>query len=466
MTQSIISQIPSSFRDPAGFLYRRDGVLLRQVNESYAADYDACVKSGLFEALIGEDYLIRHEEVDETGIAPGKYRVLEPEELPYVSYPYEWSFSQLKDAALLTLRIQSLAIEHGMVLKDASAYNVQFRGGKPVFIDTLSFKRYVEGEPWIAYRQFCQHFLAPLALMAKCDLRLRQLTSRYIDGVPLDLASGILPMSSYFSYSIFAHIHMHAKSQTRHQDAAARNGQVKAKATLSKSMLSALVASLSRAVEKLPEKDVQTEWGDYYQDTNYSDDAMSEKEKIVARLAEKYLSGEKMVHDLGANTGRFSHIVSRFAQAVVAHDIDEMAVERHHRGLKMSKSTNVLPLILDLSNPTADIGWDLRERSSFHERANGSAALALAIIHHLCISNNVPLLKLAEFFSGIFNKLIIEFVPKDDSQVQRLLATREDIFDEYDQTNFERIFSQYFDIQERCAVSGSTRVVFAMTKRT
>lgn len=465
MAQSTNSRIPSSFRDPAGFLYRRDGVLLRQVNENYAADYDACVKSGLFDALVGKDVLIPHEEVGEPGIAPEKYRVLKPEELPYVSYPYEWSFSQLRDAAQLTLRIQSLAIEHGMILKDASAYNVQFRGGKPVFIDTLSFKRYVEGEPWIAYRQFCQHFLAPLALMAKCDLRLRQLSSRYIDGVPLDLASSILPMSSYFSYSIFAHIHMHSKSQTRYQDAAARNDQIKAKATLSKTMLSALVASLSRAVEKLPEKDVQTEWGDYYQDTNYSDDAMSEKEKIVAKLAEKYLSGEKMVHDLGANTGRFSHIVSRFAQSVVAHDIDEMAVERHHRGLKTSNFTNVLPLILDLSNPTSDIGWDLKERSSFHERASGSAALALAIIHHLCISNNVPLSKLAEFFSGIFNKLIIEFVPKDDSQVKRLLATREDIFDEYDQTNFERIFSEYFDIQERCAVSGSSRVIFAMTKR-
>ncbi len=465
MAQSTNSPLASSFRDPAGFLFRKDGVLFRQVNENFAEDYDTCLKSGLFDALIGEEYLIAHKEVGEPGIAAGKYRVLEPEEIPYVSYPYEWSFSQLKDAALLTLRIQSLALERGMILKDASAYNVQFRGGKPVFIDTLSFRRYVEGEPWIAYRQFCQHFLAPLVLMARCDLRLRLLTSRYMDGVPLDLASGILPTSTYLSYSIFAHIHMHAKSQVRYQDAAGRGGQAKAVATLSKSLLSALVASLTRAVEKLPEKDVQTEWGDYYQDTNYSDDAMSEKEKIVAKLAEKYLSGEKLVHDLGANTGRFSHIVSRHAQTVVAHDIDEMAVERHYRGLKTSKSTNVLPLILDLSNPTASIGWDLQERSSFHERANGSSAVALAIIHHLCISNNVPLMKLAEFFSGIFNKLIIEFVPKDDSQVQRLLATREDIFDEYDQANFERIFSKYFDIQERCSVSGSSRVVFAMTKR-
>lgn len=465
MAQSTNSLIPSSFRDPAGFLYRRDGVLLRQVNNSYAPDYDVCVSSGLYDLLIDNSSLIRHEEVDEPGLVPGKYRVLKPEELPYVSYPYEWSFSHLKDAALLTLQIQSVALDHGMVLKDASAYNVQFRGGKPVFIDTLSFKRYVDGEPWIAYRQFCQHFLAPLALMAKCDFRMRQLTSRFIDGVPLDLASNILPFSSYFNYSILAHIHMHARSQIRHQDSAARTGTVEGKATLSKSMLLALIASLTRAVQKLPEKDVKTEWADYYQDTNYSDSAMCEKEKIVASLAEKYLAGEKIVHDLGANTGRFSHIVSKHAHVVVAHDIDEMAVERHYRGLKTLDGTKVLPLILDLSNPTAAIGWDLKERMSFHERANGSAALALALIHHLCISNNVPLLKLAELLSAIFNKLIIEFVPKEDSQVQRLLATREDIFDEYDQPNFERVFSQFFDIQEQCAIPGSNRVVFAMKKR-
>ena len=457
-------RIDSSFRDPAGFLFRKEGVLFRQVNESYAENYDACVDSLLFDRLVNDTLLVPHVEVDEAEIEPGAHRILRPDEIAYVSYPYEWSFSQLKDAALLTLEIQRIALDHGLILKDASAYNVQFHNGRPIFIDTLSFEKYVEGRPWVAYRQFCQHFLAPLSIMAKSDVRLRHLSSRYVDGVPLDLASNLLPASSYLRYSILAHIHMHARSQEKHGDVARSNRNVSS-VNLSKSMLIALITSLQNAVEKISIKEVSTEWGDYYQDTNYSPEAMRHKETIVDDFLGRYTNSRQLIHDLGANTGVFSKIAARHGKYVVAHDIDEIAVERHYCQLRKDSSRNILPLILDLSNPAPALGWDLRERMSFHERAKGSAVLALALIHHICISNNVPLRSFAEFLANIARTLIIEFVPKEDSQVKRLLATRQDIFDDYEKASFEETFSEFFDIREQCEVSESFRTVYAMTRR-
>lgn len=457
-------KIAGSFRDPAGFLYRRNGALLRQVNVAYADDYSACLTSGLYKRLMADAFLIPHTVSEDPGLTPEKHCVLKPEEIRYVSYPYEWSFTQLKDAALLTLEIQRIALEHDLTLKDATAYNVQFRDGRPIFIDSLSFERYREGRPWVAYRQFCQHFLAPLALMAAGDLRLRQLSFRYLDGLPLDLVSEMLPARSWLRYSVFAHIHMHARSQRKHQDDARTHERI-ATARLSKSMLLALITSLRNAVEKMSAKDVPTEWGEYYDDTNYSEAAMRHKESLLSRFAVDYLSSFPVVHDLGANTGRFSRIVASHCGYVVAHDIDEMAVERHARHVKSNGSSNVLPLVLDLTNPAPPTGWDLKERASFLERARGSAGVALALVHHLCISNNVPLDRLAEFFGELFKALVIEFVPKEDSQVQRLLATRRDIFDRYDAASFEEVFSRYYEIKERCPINDSHRTLYAMVRR-
>jgi len=188
-----VSVLSSSFRDPSGFLFTREGVLYRQVDRRHAEHYDLLMSSGLYEALVSEGSLVPHEEVDEAPAGPGAHRVIRPERIPFVSYPYEWCFSQLRDAALVTLEIQRRAMSFGMSLRDATAFNVQFRAGRPIFIDTLSFERLPEGRPWIAYRQFCQHFLAPLALARYRDVRLLQLTRDHLDGVPLDLAAELLP---------------------------------------------------------------------------------------------------------------------------------------------------------------------------------------------------------------------------------------------------------------------------------
>ena len=452
--------VSGSFRDPSGFLFHAEGVLYRQVNKGYRDDYDALVSSGLYEALCKRGALIPHEEVaDRLAVTSEAYRVLKPTLIPFVSYPYEWSFSQLKDAALLTLDVQVEALRHGMTLKDASAYNVQFIGSRPVFIDTLSFERYVEGTPWVAYQQFCQHFLAPLALMAQRDVNLRTLGVPFLHGIPLSLASAILPKRSWFKLSHLIHIHLHARSQNKYADAAG-TGKARPVRALSRTALMGIIDSLRGAVSSLHWKPGGTEWADYYNATNYSTHALSEKEKIVDELVQ--LVRPKLAWDLGANTGLFSRRAMAHGAYTVACDVDPSAVEKNYLASRKEKNERMLPLIVDLTNPSPALGWAHNERHSLLERGPADLVLALALIHHLAISNNVPLDKLAKFFASAGRSLIIEFVPKPDSQVQKLLASRKDIFPEYTQEDFERYFSRYFTIEKTVPVPESHRVIYLM----
>jgi ribosomal protein L11 methylase PrmA len=442
-------------------VFTRDGVLYRRVNESYADEYDRLVESGLARALIDRGYLIPHEEVDIAGIEPRAHRILRPELIPFVSYPYEWCFSQLRDAALLTLRIQLLALDHGMTLKDASAYNVQFRGCKPVFIDTLSFERYREGQPWVAYRQFCQHFLAPLALIAHRDARLNQLFRVFMDGVPLDLAASLLPRSTRLRPSLAMHIHLHARAQRNYSASDTVMSAAKARtATVSARSLRALIENLQSAISGLTWKSGATEWGDYYDHTNYSEGARDEKERLVADALEAV--APRIVWDLGANTGRFSRLASSRQVPTVAFDIDTAAVEKNYQEAAAAGDRYLLPLLLDLTNPSPALGWASEERSSLEQRGPADVVLALALMHHLAIGNNVPLSHVAEFLSRLCRHLVIEFVPKSDSQVQRLLSSRADVFPSYTQEGFESAIAPYFAMHGRQPIAGSERTLYLL----
>jgi ribosomal protein L11 methylase PrmA len=455
--------LPSSFRDPSGFLFRRGGVLYRQVNLKYKDDYDRLIESGLYKTLTDGGLLVPHVETDAPPEAPADaYKVIKPEEIPFISYPYEWCFSQLKAAALATLTIQKKALDHGMSLKDASAYNIQFASGRPLLVDTLSFERYEEGRPWVAYRQFCQHFLAPLALMSRTDVRLSQLLKVYIDGVPLDLASKLLPMRTRLSFGLLTHIHINARFQARYADRQVKASEV-TKRKMSRMGFLGLINSLESTVKGLAYKAAGTEWADYYSDTNYTREALEAKARIVGEFLDAARPG--LVWDLGANTGTFSRIAAEGGARIVAFDIDPAAVERHYLECTKTNEKGILPLVADLTNPSPAIGWQNRERAALIERGPADVAMALALVHHLAISNNVPLGMLAEFFAEIAGGLIIEFVPKSDSQVQRLLATREDIFRDYNEAQFERAFEGLFVIERKAAIPGSERSLYLMRKR-
>jgi hypothetical protein len=456
---------PASFRDPCGYLYLKDGVLLRQVEPAYSAHYECLMASGLYAALVMRGWLVAHEEVGlELAARPGAFRVLRPDPLPFISHPYEWSFGQLRAAGLRTLEVQRLALEHGMTLKDATAYNVQLRDHRPVLIDTLSFEIYKEGRPWVAYRQFCQHFLAPLALASYCDVRLLELLRSYIDGIPLDLASRLLPRRTRLRPGLYMHLHLHSRFQQRHADDAREGAADSGKrAAVSQRGLEGIVQSLESLLDGLTWSLPKTEWGDYYSDTNYSEAAFTDKRVWVAGAIEKVRPS--LVFDMGANTAEFSRLASEHGIDTVAFDVDPVAVERAWRGVVESQEEHLLPLRLDLANPSPALGWAHTERASLVQRGPADLVLALALVHHLAIGNNVPLEQVADFFAELGRALVIEFVPKQDPQVQRLLATREDVFPDYDCRHFEAAFRRRFELCESHAIEGSERVLYRMARR-
>ncbi|MGE4608297.1 MAG: SAM-dependent methyltransferase, partial [Myxococcota bacterium] len=388
----------ASFRDPSGYLFERDGELYRRVRRSYSDHYDCLMQSGLYAELVEHGLLIPHETVDEPNEADS-YVTLKPERVDFVSYPSEWSFSQLRAAALLTLQIQQAALRFEMTLKDASAYNVQFHRGAPVFIDTLSFEIYEPDTPWTAYRQFCQHFLAPLALMSYRDVRLAKLLRVNLDGIPLDLARRLLPRRAWLNIHLFLHIRMHAGYQNRYQTA---TEAVKVK-PIPKKSLENLLTALEKAVEKLHWNAEGTEWADYYQGDSYSKAAEEQKHRIVAGYLDR--AQPASVWDLGANTGEYSRLATRRGMLTLAFDVDPACVDRNYRAMRRESETRLLPLLLDLSNPSPSLGWAHDERASLVGRGPAELVMALALIHHLAISNNVPLDRVADWFARLAGRL-------------------------------------------------------------
>jgi ribosomal protein L11 methylase PrmA len=456
---------PGSFRDPSGFIFSREGVLYRQINQSYRLDYDRLVESGLAQALADEGLLIPHQEVDVEPADPElAYKVIRPERVPFISYPYEWCFGQLKAAALLTLEVEKKALERSMSLKDASAFNVQFRRGRPIFIDSLSFEPYQEGEPWVAYRQFCRHFLAPLALMSRVDVRLNELFRPSLEGIPLDLASRVLPWKTRLDFRLLIHLHLHAKAERSYAGTAEASPRpAAAPRAFSKGALLGLVDSLEGAIRSLSWDPKGTEWAEYYAQTNYTDTATSRKLELVGAFLDQLQP--RTAWDLGANTGRYSRLASDRGASTVAFDVDPACVELHFRDLSAGEAREILPLWLDLTNPSPSLGWGHEERSSLVDRGPADVAMALALVHHLAISANVPLGRVAEFLHRCCRSLIIEFVPKEDSQVRRLLASRVDVFPDYHRAGFEAAFAPYFEIERAEPIVETERTLYLMRAR-
>jgi len=446
----------SSFRDPSGYVFEEEGIIYRQINNVYKEHFDCLINSGLYETLVKSNLIVRHKTVEKEGISDNKYLVISPEKIPFISYPYEWSFDAYRDAALTTLKIQEIALNHGMTLKDASAYNIQFVKGRPVLIDTLSFEIYKEGHPWIAYGQFCRHFLAPLMIMARVDVQLGKMMMNHIDGIPLDVAKKVLKGRGGFA--AWLHIKMQARSIAKHEKQKNVSNRKNVKMNLPKSRQIAIVQSLARTVTNLKMKNRQTEWGDYYNITNYNESSFGLKENLVKQYFEK-IGQTKMTWDFGANDGTFSRIALKNSQLVVAFDIDPIAINKNYNDIKKSKE-KMLPLLLDLTNPSPSIGFANQERKSIDQRSKPDVIIMLAIIHHLAISNNLPFEMLAQWLSTLCKYLIIEFVPKTDSQVEWMLSTREDIFVNYNIEKFEEVFLRYFNISEKNNIEGSNRVLY------
>lgn len=456
---------PGSFRDPAGHVFEVDGRLLRTITPGHAATWDAVVASGLLDDLMSRGLLVRHDELDPARAPEPAHALLAPERVPFVSHPYEWAPAQLRAAAMLTLDVAEAALEHGMVLRDASAYNVQFRGTDPVFIDTLSFAPRVPDEPWVAYGQFCRHFLAPLALQVHTDVRLADLLRTNLDGVPLDLTSSLLPWHTRLRPGLLTHLHAHASATATRQADADGDG-TRRTAKFSDMAMRGLVQSLRKAVLRLEWDRGRTTWGDYYAEADhYTDTAMQDKLAAVGSMLDR--TSPSVVWDLGANTGRFSRLAAERGATTVALDIDHGAVESGFRALREDPPGpgTVLPLRYDLANPSPGIGWAGRERQDLRDRGPADVVLALALVHHLAIGNNVPLTMVADHLAELGRHAVVEWVPKDDPKVRVLLATREDVFADYTEDGFRAAFQRRFDTVDEHAVADTGRVLFLLRSR-
>lgn len=434
-----------SFRDPAGAIFYENNEIFRTVNESHLPHYQHLMSSGLYAELIDKGLLIPHTEID------GLPLVLKPKKIPFISYPHEWSFSQLKKAALVTLEIQDIATKYKMHLKDASAYNIQFYQGKAVLIDTLSLALKTDDLPWVAYKQFCQHFLGPLALQAYVDWRLKNLFLSHIDGPPMDLIVNLLPLSSFFNPSLFIHLFLHSKFVMK----SALRGEKSNSSKKSQLATEALISSLRAGINRINWKYPPTLWQDYQDDNSYSKQAFHHKEEIV----KQYLSliRPNVVWDLGANEGHYSQIAAQFANEVISLDGDPVCIDR-----LFNKGISTLPLLMDLSTPSPAFGWGEQERKSLSERGPSDLLMALALVHHLRISCGVPFLHIAQYLSQMCRYLVIEFIPANDKKIEQMNPWNRIDQEGYNEGIFVKDFLTYFEIKSRDPISDSGRVLFLM----
>jgi hypothetical protein len=359
----------------------------------------------------------------------------------------------LKDAALTTLKIQRASLEHGMELKDASAYNIQFHKGKMVLIDTLSIMKKEPYSPWPAYGQFCRHFLGPLLLMSKIDIRLGQLSRIYLDGVPLDLVSELLPFT--FSPSINTHVKVHSKLIKK----VGTSTKTRSYRVSDKSQI-LILASLYGIIDGLKSKSELAGWSDY-NECSYSRKGFDSKFNTVQGVLQTGPRGT--ILDLGSNTGNFSRLASRYGSKVVSVDSSHGCVDSAYED--RMKCPDILPLLMDITNPCTGVGWEGRERPPLQERVKPNMVLALALIHHLAISSALPFEYLVKYFRSWNCPVLIEFVPKSDPQVQTLFPGGLDIFPNYTEEKFTEVFSSEFSIKNRLPIGDSVRVLYYMVPK-
>ncbi|MFZ1807737.1 MAG: hypothetical protein WAU36_10965 [Cyclobacteriaceae bacterium] len=450
----------SSFRDPSGYLVIHENVYYRVINKVYASQIELLESSGLLAKLFEHNWLVGHERVNNLeSLLPDAYAILKPKQIPIITYPYEWCFGQLKDAALLTLRIQSLALQYEMILKDASAFNVQFFGHRPVFIDTLSFEKYVDGQPWQAYKQFCEHFLAPLCLCAYSGSHYMSLLKLNLDGIRLNLASEILPFQTWFRPSVLLHLHLHSRTIKKFES---NSGGKKTNTRIKKENLIALTDHLINFVEGLQlRKGERTTWKDYDKQIHYSDNSRKNKGDIVKDYVGKV--DPTVIWDIGGNDGFFSRLVSEPHRLILSLDADILAIEKNYGLNKQLKEDRVMPLCFDMANPTSNLGWAGTERTELPKRSKPEMIMALAVIHHITITHNIPFKMVAAYFADLAEWIIIEWVPADDEKISPLADTSGKSL--YNRKNFEQAFFTYFDCIHEEGISELERTILLLKRK-
>jgi hypothetical protein len=447
----------SSFRDPSGFIFSHMNSIYRCVNTLYKDQYNHLMTSGLYHELVQKQYLVPHEEiVDFKPEISNSYKILRPQQINFISYANEWCFEQLKDAALLTLEIQLIALKYGMYMKDANTSNIQFDGSHPILIDTLSFEFIGNKKYWPAYNQFCVNFLNPLLLIAYRSHLYSKFLASNISGIPLDFVSKTLPLKTFFDLGILLHVHIHSYMSKKYQNSSPPIPKLLI--INSNKILENITTSLYNLIDKLKFQHDITEWNNYYNSTNYSKNSDETKIRIFNTLIDNIKP--KTLLDIGSNTGKYCHLISDQVDLIYSTDSDFSSISKNYKLVKKKNLKNILPLVIDVMNPSSSSGWYNEERESFWSRVKCDCIVMLAIVHHLVITNNVPFDKIAKILSVHCSDLIIEFIDDCDSQISIINRSGLILSDYYSIDLFEYNFQKYFNLVSKNLIDGTFRYIY------
>ena len=460
-----MSADPASFRDPSGRVYLQNGRVFRTVSETAVADFEFARASEALKRLVAAGGVIESREVAANDLdAPRTKaaRVVEHPRLPFISYPYEWSFSLLKAAALHHLDLQIALLQGGVALSDATAYNVQFIGPRPIFIDPLSFVAYRDGDYWRAHRQFCDQFLNPLLMHALLGVPHNDWYRGSLEGIPTPTLARLIPPHKKLSWNVYAQVVLPAQLQTR--DGSLERASAASARPLPKTAYLGMLTGLRGWIATMrPKGAAKTVWADYATSHSYDAQEHEAKHRFVGAFAAK--ARPRLLWDLGCNTGEYSErALTSGAKSVIGFDFDQGALEGAY-ARAVDRKLEFLPLFQDASNPSPGQGWDGEERAGILRR-NGDvdAFIALAVIHHIAIGRNVPLDRVVDFLTSLAPKGVIEFVPKEDPMVKRLLALRQDIFPDYTLDGFRALLARKARIEAAETITDAGRVLFTFDR--
>lgn len=456
-----------SFRDRTSRVFYHDGTVYRALTQQALQDWELLSTTQFFQRFSADGKVIASERTASV-LPPTRdnqwVAVLKHQLVPFISYPYEWSFSMLKDAALLQLELLLAALDEGMTLKDATPFNFQWLGTRPVFIDTPSFERLTPGEPWAGYRQFCQLFLYPLFLQAYKNIPFQPWLRGALDGIAPEDCNHLMSWRDRFRPGVFTHVYLQAKMQTKY---AATNRNIKKElqnAGFQAALIKANAQRLYKLVQKLAWKRSASEWSEYTEHNSYVDDDKRRKEEFVRQVVQS--RPWNLAWDLGCNTGVFSRIAAENARVVVAMDADQLVIERFYQNLKTQERTIVLPLVNNIADPSPNLGWRGLERKTLTERGKPDLTLCLALIHHIVITANVPLKEFIDWLASVTQELVIEFITRDDPMVRTLLHNKRDTYTDYRQDYFEHCLGEMFtSIRREPLACGSRFLYHARTQR-
>ncbi len=458
-----MSLIPdsASFRDPCGRVFIKDKRVFRLIFEQGAKNYQIVRDTKFVSSMAKLGKIIETTEVDlSTFESPELHPdfVVEHPLLPFISYPYEWCFPMLKKAALLHIDLQSQALEENLMFSDSSAYNIQFKGSQPIFIDSLSIQPYQEGQVWEGHRQFCEQFLNPLLLRSLLGITHNAWYRGNLEGIPSDEFCKMIPWHKKFSKNFFLHVALPSRlnnlARTEKTDSLSNINQKLPRETLAR-----IFKQLYNWIENLnPLSASNTTWGNYNSIHCYEPDEIKQKHNFITNFIQK--TKPETVWDLGCNTGEYSELaLNAGAKHVIGFDFDQSALEKSFKRAE-NNNLNFLPLYFDAANPSPEQGWNSQERKGLLNRRNADAVLALAFEHHLAIGRNIPLDQLIGWLINIAPCGVVEFIPKKDPNLKLMLSLRQDIFTNYNEQSFRNILEKKCRIISSQEISKTKRILY------